>query len=396
VACDEDEESNASASIFFYDGASLKDAGGFYVTAKSNGENAKMGCLVADGVPYLLAGSKNTCYIWPAEDPYSKHGEANNPKVPAQFICLLYSHFYLNLTAEQKREFVELMTTKYGTIMGEINTPWYEHVVPINDLFMETYTLLDARGRPVHPKTSFDFFKHFGIDQRFKTISVPPPEKSGVPSPDKLQEFYETKSQIKMAEAGYPLDAKQPYVNHVYFSSHSIQDLDGVINSIRDAKNTEGAVLYLTDAKSDRVIGLVKVKASEYVLRRRIRENLKGALFSKLSRGEVKEFPVRERENNKVQKKEKSPAKILPLKSHVRIVKDRIHKGARALTHVPGCKEHWEEWAAFGRGFAEWWVSSRLLNGTNPEQINIDYVLKEAKGRIASLFAAYASLNSKK
>eukprot|EP00466_Bigelowiella_natans_P000385 jgi/Bigna1/84912/estExt_fgenesh1_pg.C_10347 len=395
VASDEDEESNASAAIFFYDGKTINDAGGFYTTAKSNGENAKLGCLVADEIPYLVAGSKNTCMVWPAEQPVEKYVPADNPSVPAQFICLLYSNWFLGLSKEQRSLFVSEMSQKYGTIMAEINTPWYEHIVPINSLYMECYS--------VHPKDAFTFFKSFGIDQIHPTMSAPVPPKRKKPiSPGELEDVLNKESHKNRirASGGYKLDGKK-YIGHVYFKQHTIQELEGVVNEIRDMPNTEGAVLYLTDAKSDAVIGLVKVKSSEYVIRRRLRENLKGGLFGPLRRGEIKEFPpskekllAKSGSKKKNQKKAAIGSKSL---NHVLgVTRDRIYKGCRKLTHVPGCSELWEEWFAFGKGFSEWWVESRLLNGYNPEKVNLEAVLEEAKIRIASLYAEYVAISEEK
>jgi len=149
------------------------------------------------------------------------------------------------------------------------------------------------------------------------------------------------------------------------------------------------------------VIGLVKVKSSEYVIRRRLRENLKGGLFGPLRRGEIKEFPpskekllAKSGSKKKNQKKAAIGSKSL---NHVLgVTRDRIYKGCRKLTHVPGCSELWEEWFAFGKGFSEWWVESRLLNGYNPEKVNLEAVLEEAKIRIASLYAEYVAISEEK
>ena len=40
----------------------------------------------------------------------------------------------------------------YCTIMGELNRPWDEHVLPIHTLRLETFSLLQAgTGLPAHP-----------------------------------------------------------------------------------------------------------------------------------------------------------------------------------------------------------------------------------------------------
>eukprot|EP00467_Chlorarachnion_reptans_P002231 CAMPEP_0114510054 /NCGR_PEP_ID=MMETSP0109-20121206/13568_1 /TAXON_ID=29199 /ORGANISM="Chlorarachnion reptans, Strain CCCM449" /LENGTH=546 /DNA_ID=CAMNT_0001689307 /DNA_START=1 /DNA_END=1641 /DNA_ORIENTATION=- len=393
VASDEDEESNASANIFFYKGKSIDNAGGFYTTAKSNGENAKLGCHIVDGIVYLIAGSKNTCFLWPAKEPVQRFQKANNPSVPGQFICALYSDWFLKLAKEQQSRFAEDMGKNYGTIMAEINTPWYEHVVPINSLYIECYCLLDVHGQPVHPREAFEFFRRFGIKQMHPTISAAPaPKKDSITKPEDLQNVVNRESWIDTInkDGAYKLDAKTTYIGHVFFSRHDIKELSTVVNSIREATNTEGAVLYLTDAKTEEVIGLVKVKASEYVIRRRLRENMKGAIFGPLRRGDIKDFPAPMPMKNKRKGGSGAVSGVKSVSGALQTAKDRIVKGARGLTHVPGHEKHWKEWAQFGTGFAEYWCRTRLLDGLDPNRILVAAVLQESKLRIASLFSEYS------
>ena len=79
---------------FFYRGKKMKDASVVYMTEKSNGENAKFGVTEISGVRFLIAGSKNTCYCWPAsEDSLTYHKDAGIT-IPAPFICATYSKWF--------------------------------------------------------------------------------------------------------------------------------------------------------------------------------------------------------------------------------------------------------------------------------------------------------------
>jgi len=72
---DEDEASNSHEANFFFNGKTMADAHHLCVTRKSNGENAKLSAACLDGEWYLLCGSKNTCFLWPANE----HGSVYHP-----------------------------------------------------------------------------------------------------------------------------------------------------------------------------------------------------------------------------------------------------------------------------------------------------------------------------
>ena len=125
---------------------SFEDAHHLFVTRKSNGENANMGFVEIDEVQYLIAGSKNTCLIWPADSPSTEYfcsareldlvnavGSDIGPNVAD-----ILSTWYLQKTdAEQQAMFGEWCQGGMGTIMGELNRPWAEHLVPIGTLYLE-------------------------------------------------------------------------------------------------------------------------------------------------------------------------------------------------------------------------------------------------------------------
>ena len=106
---------------------------------------------------------------------------------PRTALCAqLYSEWYMALRAEDRAAFVQAMLGEeedsqgseggeggvggegkqeggdggsgggssggYCTIMGELNRPWDEHVLPIHTLRLETFSLLQAgTGLPAHP-----------------------------------------------------------------------------------------------------------------------------------------------------------------------------------------------------------------------------------------------------
>ena len=381
-AQDEDEISNASAGIFFFDGKRLADAGAFYLTAKSNGENAKFSAALVDGTKYLISGSKTTCRVWPADDNVTDHFPNPKRELPADFISLVYSDWFLKLSRSDRDRFIKAMTERFGTVMAEINTPWNEHIVPINSLFVECYCALDRSGRPVHPKVSIDFFDSFGIRPFRDSIAAAPPLTRVTPSPEALEAQIRAEMKAAREEEGYRLDSKK-FMGRIYSSVHNIKELDEVIAKVRDATNTEGAVLYITEAGTNAVIGLIKVKASEYVVRRRLRENFKSGMLRLLDKGGVKEFPPDSKQGGSKRTKPQPLKAILP-KLEKRLV-DKI----KQLTHLPNCASKWKIWAGYSILFLRWWVKTRLLNGEDSKRVNLKCVLLEARCRLASLFQEF-------
>eukprot|EP00494_Astrolonche_serrata_P013318 UN13437 len=58
TAHDEDEESNSTTVNFFFNGKTRADAVTIFQTEKSNGENAKFGVTVADGITFFTGWVK--------------------------------------------------------------------------------------------------------------------------------------------------------------------------------------------------------------------------------------------------------------------------------------------------------------------------------------------------
>ena len=123
---DEDEQSNSHQANFFYGGSSIDQADHLFMTRKSNGENAKMSLVVIDGVRYMLAGSKNTCLIWPAAEPSEKYYPlAQGVHDIGCHVGAVLSEWYRSKTeAGQDALFDEFTQAGYTTMMAELNRPW--------------------------------------------------------------------------------------------------------------------------------------------------------------------------------------------------------------------------------------------------------------------------------
>lgn len=183
---------------------------------------------------------------------------------------------------------------------------------------------------------------------------------------------------------------------HVPFSSHKIEDLDTRLRVIRNAKNTEGAVLYIFDEKSE-TIGLVKVKATDYVVRRRLRECLRSTLVNKLFQAEVKNFPLGPGCKAKKPSK-KSGTKHRSLNDILKKNKREIPLKMARLTHVPNYKEYSPSWGAYGVAFMDWWIRTRIarFDEDKKEWILLDektyaFAYYEWKQRYGSLLEEFGS-----
>jgi hypothetical protein len=242
---DEDEASSAEASKFFFSG-SMADVKDVYVTEKSNGENAKLGMKRLDGILYLIGGSKLTCEIWPADRDYQefyppKEGERLEGEYPVQTICKIYSDWICGLSPVRLRA-LEAKFAEHGymaTIIAELNREWEQHIVSNDMTYLEFVSFLDGNGQSINPDDAFSFFESIGVTES-DTDPV---------------------CHVRMEK----------------FTINSREELDGIVNKIRDDDNSEGAVLYLFNKKG-LLIGLVKVKTNWYITRRRLRELFRGFL----------------------------------------------------------------------------------------------------------------------
>ena len=109
---------------------------------------AKVAAIHFDNTVYLLAGSKNTCLVWPADAP----APAERPEavLPCR-IAAVVSQWLLGLAPDRRRSFLDDCLA-HGTLMGEFNAPDSEHMVPIREQRLDMFALLDVDGVPLHPK----------------------------------------------------------------------------------------------------------------------------------------------------------------------------------------------------------------------------------------------------
>eukprot|EP00939_MAST-03C_sp_MAST-3C-sp1_P002212 g2212.t1 len=375
VASDEDESSNSheSTASFFYRGKTLKEAVSFAQTLKSNGENAKLSLRILDDVLYLLAGSKNTCLVWPGAEPSTKFYRASAPTAldvlatatdletstnrndehePAANIARIFSEWFLASDAAKRRAFVDAFRKReFATIMAEVNRPWGEHLLPIRKLYMECFSILCERdGLPLPPHDVFDFFKAHGLD------SYDPSDEKDSSTKQKLY--------------------------HVPFAVHPMSALEARVRAIRKGKESEGAVLYLCDDEKH-TIGLVKVKATDYVVRRRLRESLANTLLKKLSSGAILGYPT----SVGAKKAKEKDYQSVGLDSVLKKIRTALPAKMANLTHVPNYKEDSPAWGRYAVAFLDWWIETRLYRsrGGKTEKKSLDeWTAKErvAYGRI--------------
>ena len=257
---DEDEESGARADAFFFERKTMADAKEVFVTEKSNGENAKLSARRIDGILYLIAGSKTTCSIWPADEHFSKshplkEGETCD-SYPSTLICWLYSEWFLGLSEELKTLFIaEFEKHNYcATIMAELNQVDAQHIVPFKKTCLVFFAIPGPDGKSLYVKYVLEFFKSLGLTE---------------------------------------LDASDATVCHVNMRKVEITsetDFTDLVYAIRSGTNSEGAVLYLFD-KDKNLIGLAKVKKVWYTKRRRIRELFRNQFLVPLTRGDCRGVP---------------------------------------------------------------------------------------------------------
>ena len=136
------------------------------------------------------------------------------------------------------------------------------------------------------------------------------------------------------------------------------------------------------------VIGLLKVKSSWYVIRRRIRQTVTSKLWRPLGNGGVKDHCPR---NTKARDEQRT------LESAVKSAKAALSDGMENLKHVPGCKAEWRNWEAFAHGFVDWWLRARLPapggagEGAEGAGQSLEQVLQETERNYASLMEAYCT-----
>jgi len=291
-ATDEDEESGATSETdaFMFHGFRRSDASRFAVTTKSNGENGKYTMRKVFGEWYGFAGSKNTGMVWkldqdatalyPIPKDTSNGGAAQvGPKIVSVIHGLLKG-----MADSTRTALLEALHEAGSTIMVELNDPEHEHIFPIETLFADHVAILNRSGYPLPQHEAYAFFDRFGLQ-------------------------------------------------HVACTLYDDMDkLEAVMEDVRSSTETEGAVIYL-ERNDDKPVGLVKVKSDYYVIARRTRETMRGALISQVS-------------------------KNTPVDEAMQATRKRLSRGMQDLKHISGCAEHHQEWSSFAIAFAESWAKA--------------------------------------
>ena len=136
---------------------------------------------------------------------------------------------------------------------------------------------------------------------------------------------------------------------------------------------------------------------------------MKGGLWSHLSAGRVEGWGEKTKGTGRGQ-----VGSGLTLETRVKELIGKMSTGMKQLTHVPGCKELWGEWAVFACGFVTWWVDTRLMQrqwrsqagvkgiggageegawrGAPVELKELTRVLQEAETQYGSLVEEYTTL----
>ena len=298
---DEDEESGATenSGLFMYYGRSTTDAARVVVTTKSNGENGKWAIRRSPSGAHTLcfAGSKHATRVWSADvDPQLLYPlpAQEYAYVPADTIVHAMHSFLGGMEEATRTAFIEMVADNSWTLMLEYNSRLSEHVFPIENDFVDFVAVLDQAGVPIAQAEAFAFFDRFGL----------------------------------------------PRVDCV---SHPIAELEAVVESVRSCTDNEGAVIYLEDS-SDACIGLVKVKTDHYVIARRIRQTFWGALINPLLSGKLSDGPVPCKAKGGGGGSGGGKDKASTIAEALRETEQRLRNGMRALTHVGGCEEKWEQW----------------------------------------------------
>ena len=394
VASDEDDASNSheNSSSFFYRNYTMNDCQSFVNTAKSNGENCKLSVASLKNASggqtvYALSGSKNTCELWPVQQRCALDLDI---RFPSGWIARIWSNWLLGLQRSDSAlfsRFVDEMAVRNELIiMGEVNEPWMEHIVPINSIFIETYTVLDngsKDGLPVHCKRTFELFK------RYKMSPESYPLKSAAAKRKEMDSLLAANEGVFSGEMVMEQDqfVNAARIQHVRYSLHRRNELDAVIEGIRTETASEGSVLYLLNGQ-DAVIGLCKVKASSYVVRRRIRERARNRLFYKFHRGQIGGYSTSKVKKTGNKGRSAKEVNVSTLEEVRAECKAHLRSGMNKLGFVPNYQAMKGKWAEFAEGFVDWWIDHKL--GAKRTVHELDTILLEMDQRFASVLQDYA------
>lgn len=240
------------ADNFLTPGKSLKDVLQIFVTEKSNGENAKVGLVLIEGKVYLWSGSKQTVTITDPEVDPKLCGltEEEHSPYPGNTIAQMWWNYWSSISEASKAYLTgEFSSGNITTFMGEINTPWSEHLVPITKPRLDLFTFLGKDGIAVSPHKFLNWCNQMGIKEGDEGV-------------------------VRVQISVYNLEQGQSAPAEVERIKEELQRSTRDLNSV----TTEGYVLYLIDAIGE-VVQVVKVKSFAYTIVRGIREAAGNAFF---------------------------------------------------------------------------------------------------------------------
>eukprot|EP00929_Paragymnodinium_shiwhaense_P012342 TRINITY_DN11931_c0_g1_i1.p1 TRINITY_DN11931_c0_g1~~TRINITY_DN11931_c0_g1_i1.p1 ORF type:complete len:634 (-),score=132.44 TRINITY_DN11931_c0_g1_i1:435-2336(-) len=173
-----------------------------------------------------------------------------------------------------------------------------------------------------------------------------------------------------LSRRGYPLPQKDAYkffdtykLYRVECQVHeNMKELEAVMDKIRKSTEIEGAVVYL-EKVDDTPVGLVKIKSDHYVIARRTREVMRSTLIHAIH---VKRDAIADA---------------------VAKTSKRLRTGMKELTHVGGCSENHEAWAAHAVAFAEAWATAYK----NSDERTRKALVNEFHNRYGSLYFRFWS-----
>ena len=237
---DSEEKINLEKAERYFRKGSMSNVTHFMKTNKSNGENAKWTFKTVFDKIWVLAGSKNTCKVFPLGlNPQHWYPVQSNNDYGNIIANEVYNMLEQMDAKEKLDEFVKHILRNSYVLMGELNHPQSEHVFPINELKIEHVAILGQDGTEVNPDLAFNIFNLYHLPR-------------------------------------------------VEYSLKPISELENTLQEIIDDKTCEGSVLYLLQEKDESyiVLSLLKHKSSFYVVARRIRQN-----FWKILVDPLIEFP---------------------------------------------------------------------------------------------------------
>ena len=290
---DDDDDQGMTSDMFCNDGKSIRDCSLAITTEKANGINGK-GCIhvvdyLVDGESrsfvLVCVGTKGTLTFFPLIADYDEMYPADKPKDSAELdllkkmpgdlgypklldkvrsvkkpttmrreLALTFQKWLRGLSDEKLMEFADLFRTgHYTSMVFEGLLPDDEHMVelPNANTIIVPFTFIDhGTSKPIDPREALRVFNRFEL----------PVYESGAVQGDAKAVLFSVKHKIVSAEIFQNPKKRDEY-----------------LAEMRQRSKTEGNVIYMyyhTPAGELRFLGMFKVKASDYITFRFLRQLL--------------------------------------------------------------------------------------------------------------------------